>query len=199
MSLSEKIQHLTWKRTELFKQKDEFGDELKMQKREIINCENARAVLQAVAEQTQNEVSISISDIVTNAMQTVMNEPYEFKVQFIQKRGKTEAELKFVRDGLEIDPIASSGGGAVDLAAFALRVSLWCLSKPANTIVLDEPFRFLSKGLQPKAGELLKEISSKLGIQFIIVTHEKALVDSANKVIKVTKKNSVSEISDYII
>jgi DNA repair exonuclease SbcCD ATPase subunit len=86
----------------------------------------------------------------------------------------------------------------VDLAAFALRVALWRISSPAlrPTIVLDEPFKHLSEDLQPKASALLKEVSSRLGVQFIMVTHSEELVESADRVFQVSLRRGMSRVTE---
>lgn len=159
--------------------------------------EKAQFIIQDVAQQTQSQLKIHISNIVTMALVSVFEDPYEFKLDFILKRGKTEAEIKFVRNKMEIDPMLAAGGGVVDIAAFALRIALWHISnpKPLNTIIFDEPFRFLSRELQPKAGEMLQQIAEKLNIQIIYVTHSKALIDSADRVFYVAKRNKKSIVT----
>ena len=68
-------------------------------------------------------------------------------INFLQKRGKTEAELVFVRDGKELSPTDGAGLGACDVAAFSLRAAAICLSRPGRRrlLVLDEPFKHLSE------------------------------------------------------
>lgn len=85
-------------------------------------------------------------------------------------------------------------GGVVDVAAFALRVAVWSLKRPhpRNTIILDEPMRFLSADLQGRASTLLQEISKKLNIQFFIISHEENLFEAADRVFRLSKKEGVS-------
>lgn len=164
--------------------------------------DQAQALIQVVAEQTQQNFVYRISDVVSMALDAVFgSDAYEFLIEFQQKRGKTEAEIYFVRDGERIDPLSAAGGGAVDVASFAMRVAIWSLiknssGKISDTIVLDEPFRFLSKGLQAKAGEMLSMLSAKLGIQFIMVTHNQDLVESADCVFTVSNVNGESKIME---
>ena len=165
----------------------------------LISVEEAQQILQLVAQETQKNIVVHISDIVTTALDAVFeSDAYEFRIDFVQRRGRTEAELYFERDGNRCDPLTASGGGAVDVAAFALRVALWSLvnhgSRIADTIVLDEPFKWLSKELQPRAGEMLQLLSRKLGIQFIFVTHVQDLIESADTVFEVRKKKQVSHV-----
>ena len=90
----------------------------------------------------------------------------------------------------------ASGGGTVDVAAFALRIASWSMQNPKsnNTIVLDEPLKNLDASLQEKGSIMLKEVSKRLGIQFIIVTHEEVLTSFADKVFPVKIKNLISKI-----
>lgn len=137
------------------------------------NLEEALLVAQEVAQQTQEELEYQISTLVTNALESIFPDPYEFHVAFEIKRGKTEAALYFTKDGEEIDPLTASGGGAVEIAAFALRLSAFLISaeKPPPIMIFDEPFKFVSEEYRPAVAEMVEEMSEKLGITFIIVTH----------------------------
>jgi len=166
----------------------------------VESVEKAQVIIQTVAQITQQQLTVRIADIVSMALEAVFgDDAYSFEISFVQKRGKTEAELFFNRGGELIDPMSASGGGAVDVAAFALRVAFWQLmykkNMVSNTIVLDEPFRFLSKDLQPRAGEMLKLLSDKLKIQFLIVTHNDDLSGVADKLIHIEKRGSKSIVA----
>jgi len=169
-------------------------EELSDLKRRQKNLDECQAIIQQVAQSTQKNIEYRISEIVSLALDAVFDDPYQFAIEFVQKRGRTEAEIYFMKNGEKFYPMDDSGGGAVDVASFALRVALWNIGKPKtrNTILLDEPFRFLSKDLQSRAGDMLSEISKKLGLQFILVTHVEDIVSSADKefVIAKNKKGS---------
>lgn len=134
---------------------------------------DATAIAQTVAQRVQKSAHRKIADIVTQSMQIVFDEPYTFKIRFEQKRGRTDAVLLFERDGVEIDPMTASGGGVVDVAAFALRLSCLMLSRPPlrRFLVLDEPFKFLSAPHRPRVRELLETLSKELQCQMVIITH----------------------------
>ena len=117
---------------------------------------------------------------------------------FVEKRNKTECNLFFERNGERIHPFDASGGGAVDVATSALRFSIWSLGKSRNVIGLDEPFRFLSRDLQPKAAEMLKEISHRLDLQMIMITHSPDLIEGADKIFRTSIKDNVTRINDDI-
>jgi len=172
-------------------------EQLKEKGRSLRQHEQAKEIIRTVGLKTQQQLQISISDITSLALEAVFPDPYELKVEFVQRRNKTECDLYFMRDGNRMDPLTASGVGAVDVASFALRIASWSMGTPhsRNTIILDEPFRFLSRNYQEQASLMLNEISKKLGIQFIIVSHEEALTENVDKVFNVSIKKGISQVS----
>lgn len=163
--------------------------------KDIKHSEKALAIIQEVAKDTQSQLEYRISDIVSMALSAIFDDPYTFKIEFVLKRNKTECVLLLERGGKVISPL-SAGGGVMDVTAFALRIALWAIQTPRsrNTIILDEPFKFLSKDLLPRASDLLKELSTKLNLQFIIVTHLSELTDCADRILKVSIRKGKSKV-----
>jgi DNA repair exonuclease SbcCD ATPase subunit len=169
---------------------------LQSKRRSLHKHEKAREVVRIVGIKTQEQLQYHISDITSLALDAIFIDPYKLIVEFIQRRNKTECDLYFERDGNNFDPLTASGVGAVDVAAFALRIAIWSMTKPRTrpVILLDEPFRFLSENYQEKASIMLKEISTKLGIQFIIVTHEPVLASYADHIFEVSIHKGISKV-----
>lgn len=144
----------------------------------VSSAEAALVALQSIAEATQQKAQAQIAAVVSRCLEAVFDDPYEFVIDFEQKRNQTEAVLTFVRNGEAVDPMSSSGGGVVDIASFALRISCLLLSRPAvrRTVILDEPFKFVSEEYRGRVRELLEALSGELGVQFIMVTHIKEIV-----------------------
>lgn len=165
-------------------------------KRSQRHHEQAREIIREVGLKTQQQLQYHISDITSLALEAVFSDPYKLVVEFVQRRNKTECDLLFERDGERIDPISASGGGAVDVASFALRIASWSMRRPKTrpVIILDEPMRFLSVDLQERASAMIKQVSDKLGVQFIIITHEATLAAEADKVFEVKLKKGVSKV-----
>lgn len=158
------------------------------------NTEEAQAFLQKVAQETQEQLKYHIQDIVQMALNAVFPGKYEFMVDYEIKRGKTEARIYLKSGDTEIDPMTECGGGVVDIIALALRITAYTLSNTSNTIILDEPMRFVSKDLQYAAAEIIKHLSEKLNVQFIIVTHNTELIEYTDKVFNVSIENGISII-----
>lgn len=152
--------------------------------------EQAQAFLQDIAQKTQSKLKLQIEDIVNMTLDTCFPGEFIFQIQFNISRGKTEAELVFLsqKTNRPVDPMNASGGGVVDVVAFGLRIASYVLERNINNvIILDEPFRFLSRDLQENAGEVLKKLSEKLGIQIIMITHIEQMESIADKTFYVKK------------
>lgn len=158
----------------------------------------ARTIVQIVAEQTQKKLEYHISNLVSMALASVFPDPYVFNLRFVQKRNKTEAELVFSKNGNETDDILNTGGGGVaDIASIALRISLWSIKKTRPTLILDEATKFLhSPEYQEKASQMLKEVSEKLGLQIIMVSDQKNILEYADNIIPIINHNGVSTLEN---
>lgn len=134
----------------------------------------ARAVVTQIAEAVQQKAHSRIASVVSMALSMVFDEPYEFVIRFERKRNRTEAVLEFRRDDFAVDPMTAAGGGVVDVASFALRVACMVLKRNTRPVlILDEPFRFVAEDLRDRVAHMVDELSKKMGVQIIMVTHMK--------------------------
>lgn len=175
----------------------ELENKKKKQIQLLSDLEKARSIFQAAAKLTQSQLSKRISLIVSNALEAVFPDPYKFVIDFVERRNSTECDLLFEKDGNKRDPMDSCGFGAADIASLALRVAYWKLTQNSrNTLILDEPTRALSKDKQKLASMMFKSLSQiGEGIQFIIVTHNPDLADSADKVFQINQTKGRSQIT----
>lgn len=174
MELKERADRLNYKRQFITEELEKCLGELDTLIDEKDKYKRATAICQQVAQEIQESICLSLSGIVNQALSTIFPEPYCVDITFGIKRNNPEAYISFKRDGYEIDPIDSSGGGVCDVAAFALRLACYLISteRPRNLFIMDEPFKFVSAEYMPAIPEMIKELSDQLGIKFVIVTHE---------------------------
>lgn len=136
--------------------------------------QEAQRIVQHIAQFLQQQAHDRIASVVTRCLNAVFDDPYEFRIRFDQKRGKTEARLTFLRNGMELDdPLNEVGGGVVDVASLALRLSCILLSRPPlrRLVVLDEPWKNIrGKANKARTRDMIVRLSKELGIQFIINT-----------------------------
>ena len=182
--------------------------------KEISYSEKAQIIIQVVAQKTQNELAYRITEPVSLALASVYEDPYTMVADFqITGIGNTECHLLFERNGNIVKPVdnfgGSTGGGPIDIGSLALRIGSLCLAipRPRPILITDEPFRWIdkekSKGSETTtmhlAGEFLSGLTKPppdgLGFQIIMISHSKELIDTADRVIRVTKdKNEVSSV-----
>lgn len=143
----------------------------------LLRTQDAQEIIQLAAQAIQQKAHERIAGVVSSCLQAVFEDPYEFKILFERKRGRTEATLQFCRRGLVVDPLTASGGGVVDVAAFALRAACLMLHRPrlSRLMVLDEPFRFVSAEFQPNIRSMLEQLSKDLKLQIVMVTHNEQI------------------------
>jgi DNA repair exonuclease SbcCD ATPase subunit len=170
-------------------------------KRSLRKHEKAREIIREVGLKTQQQLQYHISDITSMALEAVFDDPYELVAEFVTRRNKTECDLYFQRGETKVDPLSASGGGAVDVASFALRVASWSMQNPRsrNVLILDEPFKHLKgEADNRKMLQMVKEVSEKLGLQIIMVSDERvsreATLEATDRLFEVSKKNGISKI-----
>lgn len=181
--------------TRLFQELAEYHTLLTESELLLERTEQARIIVNKVANDIQKGLEYHITNIVTMALSAVFEEPYEFKAEFVTKRNQTEIDMFFVKNSNQCEPMHSTGGGVLDIASLALRMAVWSLKQTRAIQILDEPCKFLSRDMQEKASEMLKMLSTTLGIQMIIISHIPEIISSADRVYTVEQKSGVSKVS----
>jgi len=206
-NLEEKISSikstLDMKKGELEKLRNDlrkFNDKINELQNELDILKEARSIIQNVAAETQEKLEYKISQLSTLALRTIFSDPYTLRISFDQKRGKTEATIFLERNGKTYE-ITEVGGGVIDVTSFALRLSILATRarQTDKILILDEPFKFLSRDLQPFAVAMMRKLNERLKYQIIMVTHNEELIEAGDKKfrVQITKggKSSVKEES----
>lgn len=167
----------------------------------VDNLNKASWVLTEVQKRTQERFKEKIEGLVSLAIKSVYDRPFGFELVFERKRDKMEIRpliYEIVNGQKEYYEDAENelGGGIVDICSFALRVVLWTMEAPRsrNVFILDEPGKNLG-ALLPLFGQMLREVSHKLNFQLIIITHDDALTEIADRVFVVTHDGRESHVS----
>ena len=139
--------------------------------------QSAQEFLQQAAQGVQTEAQRQVAQIVSRCLAAVFPEPYRLKIHFERRRGKTEAEFIYVdRSGNHLEPGCTSGG-VLDVASLALRLVALVLTMPParRLLVLDEPWAHVAGENLPRLAALLESLTTELGVQWLIVTHNPQL------------------------
>lgn len=151
---------------------------------EMVLLEKTSDVLNSLAKTSREKTIGLIETLVTHALRSIWEEPFDFRIETVEKRGVTQDQPKLLKDGVEASIMDGHGGGIVNVVAFVLRLIFILKKKPAlrKVVFLDEPFAYVSANYQPKVGELLRELTEKLGIDMLMVTHQEILESYADLV-----------------
>ena len=163
-------------------------DSLEIAKERVVTVNKARAYFQEIAETTQRDVADTLSVIITSAIKAVFDtDEYRCEIIFGTARNQSDAKLILVKGEEEIDePLDSISGGMIDVAAFAARVGFIFLKGSRKVLIADEPFKGVSEDFKGRCPEMLRLLSEQLGMQFIIISHMKEMIDGADNVLTIS-------------
>lgn len=157
------------------------------EKRLIESLEMAKAYVVRIGDQARKEVKNFIEDTVTFAIQSVYGMEYKFVAQFnYDKRDQFEVQWFIDRNGLLLEPRKDTiSGGLTDVTAFSIRLVIHALEEPdpAPILIMDEPFKNVSKKYIPLVSKMVKDITEMLNLQIIMCSHTDELIEQADKII----------------
>ena len=194
----QEFENIKLKISDLKTEKDFKVKYLEQEKNKLINLNQelkwateARIIIQQVALKTQQKLEQRFNQLITNALQIVFpDDNLEFKLTIVRRRNKTECDIDWYENG-RLD--GTVGGGVKDVSAFAARIAFWSLNKKARPIFFsDEPMKYLhSESYQENFSEMVKMLSTKLGLQHIIVSDQPGLYGDKKFIVE---KGKVREI-----
>ena len=187
-------------RDSLLRSRKEHVQNLKYDNKDLENLKLGRDIVSRVGVLAQERLKTIVESLVTEALQAVFGDDFVFEMVCEISRNKPEVFFYVVKNGRRSSLKDELGGGVVDIVSFVLRVVMWSLSNPRSidTLILDEPGKFVSKDKLDLFGLMISEISKRLGLQFIIVTHERDLIEAADKAFCVVQKKGISYVDQVV-
>lgn len=155
-----------------------------------------RDIARKAAGLVQDNLAAKLSGIVTKALSTVFEEPIEFIVEFVERRGVSECDLRLKIGDDIYDILNEQGGGVADVCSMCLQMAFIMMSQVKRVLIIDEPARHMDSVAQERFILVLQELCKELDFTIIMVTHSQAFADNADKVFKVVKKGGISYVND---
>lgn len=160
-----------------------------------LDIEEALVVLQTVARETQEQIKYELKDIVDEGLNTVFPGKYTSDLEFETKYDRTEARPVLWSGKNCMDPTYNNGGGVGDILSFAYRLALLVISKNDKVLILDEPMKFVSVDLRESVYSILKDLSTDLGVQIIMSSHDDHAIAIADKVFSFEWREGISYVN----
>ena len=125
-----------------------------------------------------------LASLVGQGLSSVFGDDRKVILTHTIKRGVAHLDLETETNGLRTRILGAKGGSVIQILAALFRVLFTVSQKPALLpfMALDEPFSMVSVKFRPALGALIKELGGRLGLQFVIVTHEEELAEAADTV-----------------
>ncbi len=165
---------------------------IEINKRNYDKYKKAVEVLDIVQQTIRKTIKDGFETVVTNALQSVFGKGYNLDLEFGRRGNLQEVKFNITTPYCKksVDPRDTSAGGQMDVISLALRSVILELyqRKDKATLILDEPFKFVSIEYIELAGAFLMALSTKMNRQIIMVTHKKQLTGLANNIIEVDGK-----------
>lgn len=157
-------------------------------------------VLQQLVSLKREEIQKKVENLVTYGLRSIFEEDLTFKIVTGTRAKQTTMEMKVVHvvkgTVVETDILTAHGGGLIQVVALLLRIVVLLFARPSPTrvLILDESLAHLSREYLANAGELLKQLASRLGIQILMVTHSPEFIDYADRVYTFSQKDGVTQV-----
>lgn len=169
---------------------DKARSDLKTNEDQINLIGLASEVLKRIGDQ-KKQVTVEVFErVITAAIKEVFGFDYKFVILFDSEGKRVSTKFKLIDvNNNELDILDSVGGGLVDIISFTLRVLILASAKPKRSQILfmDENFRCVSPQYREKVGALLKSLAEKLNMQFVLITHQEELLQSADIAYELSK------------
>jgi len=98
-----------------------------------------------------------------------------------RSRGRTGARLELYESGKTFTLVDSFGGGVLAVVGVLLRVASILALDLKRVLLLDETLAHLSEQYTENASKLMKKLSKDLDFTILLVTHQSAFAQHADK------------------
>jgi len=177
----------------------QIEEDLKKYKNRIDILTKCNNILYEFEISLRTKIITEIEVLVTEGIRQILEiDNLYFKIIYNIKRNIIIADFKLydINSKKNYDIINSFGGGLIDIIDIILHIIYLYRSNLRKILILDERGKYISNDKQKNFSKFLCDISKKLGIQIILISHKEQIIENVNKVIKIIKKNNKSIVEE---
>ena len=197
----EKIKHLktlidknTFIKDSLEEKQEKIQKDMNDINKETDSLLELKDFLMSVSANYRDQLCNLFTSLVTEALTSIFEKDIRFNIKLYSYRNEPAIDVSVIEDNLEVDPQKSCGGGLNDIISFVIKIIFIYLKKSSKIIILDEPLKFLSRDYIEQSSNFTQEISKRMNIQIILVSHKPDLEISCDKLITIEKNENRSII-----
>lgn len=159
-------------------------EKLRIAEQEISDYEAINAILEC-AQQAEHESTIGVYEkLLTVLIEDTLDNNRKIKMNLAIERGMPALEIYSEKEEGKLEDIYSSNGGSINnIVSVGLRAISLIRSKKRRLLILDESDCWLKGDYIPKFGAVIQQLSERLGIQIVMISHhnEENFSDIRNK------------------
>jgi len=197
----EKIKHLktlidknTFIKDSLEEKQEKIQKDMNDINKETDSLLELKDFLMSVSANYRDQLCNLFTSLVTEALTSIFEKDIRFNIKLYSYRNEPAIDVSVIENNLEVDPQKSCGGGLNDIISFVIKIIFIYLKKSSRIIILDEPLKFLSRDYIEQSSNFIHDISKRMNIQIILVSHKPDLEISCDKLITIEKNENRSII-----
>jgi len=160
----------------------------------------SRTLFQKVSMLVRYRISDRFAELATEALKFIFQrEDLRFIVNLDVKGNLPVASFLVEVDGHAIDPRNALGGSVYEIVGVCLRLICLEVFKIEGPLVLDEPLRSVDDTNLSSALEFILQYCRSTGRQLFIVTHNRQIANSADKLFEVAQAGGISSVRERAV
>ena len=171
-----------------------YREQQKNIKEENLILEELKEFLLQVSANYREDICSLFTNLVTEALTSIFEKNIKFEIKLYSYRKEPAVDIMVIEDELEVDPQKSCGGGVNDIISLVLKVIFIYLKNSNRILILDESLKFLSRNYLEQASNFIRDISERMNLQIILVSHKPELEVGCDNLITIEKENNRSVI-----
>lgn len=195
--LREKAVRLDGVRSQMRNDLARLGREQDEQSAEIMILEKTMVALRTLMD---NIISTRVRDIerlVTSGLRSVFDDQkLSCTTDLSVKRGKVHIDLLTSSGKFSGRASESFGGSVLAIESFLLRLVTVVKMGLARFLVLDEPFSHVSQEYLPATAELLRNLSEKMKMKTLLVTHQHTFMEYAHRLYRMDQREGCLVVAE---
>lgn len=141
--------------------------------------QESKSFLEVLAAEKEKEFIPKIQGIVQYSLDSIYGSGmFDFRVKMSIKNGRKSMDMGIIKNGEFVDIIESNGGALVEIVAFILHICVILISGVRRFIFSDEKFTFMDSSNSLRFCSFLSQLSEKLGMTIVIITHIQHIAES---------------------
>jgi len=169
-------------RSSLMNRKTSLENDIAVIKTEQELLSKTSAVLKHILDIMVKDEIAKMAGLVTYGLKSIFDDQDLTFIPNITKKGE-KLHVDLITKNGKIDcGFGSMGGSVAVIESFLLRIICMMKMKQAHLLLLDETFASVGERYIPATSRLINELSKKLGLDVLLVTHQKEFQNEANVV-----------------